>query len=282
MQMQICPFSVGKCGFHSFINSIFTPFPTFYTNMANKLHELLAVEQDRKNKANEAIGEAKKFFTKNDPYFDGMVKKYVSLEEDAEQIPDERKELVKTVKQQLEETLQSVVAALDATISKEETNASNTAKAELVVGDVSFGTFSATTLLALESQLNRLADLYQALPTLDSTRKWEFDVQSGVFKTEEEVKFRSVKRPKVIIKYEATEKHPAQTELLSLDFQVGKYETTYFSGKVSISQKKEMTNRIEKLIEAVKIARAKANNVEVVNVKLGKKVFDYIHKDLLQ
>jgi type IV secretory pathway VirB4 component len=33
--------------------------------MANKLYELLAVEQDRKNKANESLSEAKKIFTKN-------------------------------------------------------------------------------------------------------------------------------------------------------------------------------------------------------------------------
>ncbi|HAI75057.1 MAG TPA: hypothetical protein DCM08_02320, partial [Microscillaceae bacterium] len=98
---------------------------------------------------------------------------------------------------------------------------------------------------------------------------------------DEEVRFRSIKRPKVIVKYEATEKHPAQTELVNLDFQVGKYETTYYSGKLTAIQKIEMVKRIEKLIEAVKVARAKANNVEVVKVELGKRVFEFIQKDLL-
>ncbi|KOY84730.1 hypothetical protein AD998_20090 [bacterium 336/3] len=249
--------------------------------MANKLYELLAVEQDRKNKANESLGEAKKIFTKNDPYFDGMIKKYVAIEEDSEQIPDETKEMVKTVKQQLEELQENVVAALDATLSKEETNASNTAKAELVVGDTSFGTFSATSLLALESHLSKILDLYQTIPVLDSTRKWSFDNQKSVYKTDEEVKFRSIKRPQVIVKYEATDKHPAQTELLYLDFQVGKYETTYFSGKLTIAQKNEIIKRLEKLMEAVKVARAKANSVEVQNIKLGDKVFNFLHKDIL-
>ncbi|WP_026999822.1 hypothetical protein [Eisenibacter elegans] len=249
--------------------------------MANKLHELLAVEQDRRNKANEAVGEAKKIFTKNDSYFDGLVKKYVSMEEDSELIPDETKEMVKTVKQQLEETQQSIITALDATISKEETNAANVAKAELEVNGVKFGAFSATTLLALESQLNKILDLYKNIPLLDTTRKWHFDTQQGFFKTDEEVKFRSIKRPKVIVKYEATEKHPAQTELVNLDFQVGKYETTYYSGKLTPMQKSEMVKRIEQLLEAVKVARAKANNVEVVKVNVGKQLFDFIHKDLL-
>jgi hypothetical protein len=42
-----------------------------------------------------------------------------------------------------------------------------------------------------------------------------------------------------------------------------------------------MIKRIEKMIEAVKIARAKANNVDVVNIALGKKIFDFIQKDIL-
>ena len=249
--------------------------------MPNKLYELLAIEQDRKNKANESLGEAKKTFVKNDPHFDGMIKKYVAIEDDAEQIPDETKEMVKTVKHQLEELQENVVAALDATLSKEETNASNTAKAELVVGETSFGVFSATSLLALEANLSKILDLYQNIPVLDSTKKWSFDSQRSVYKTEEEVKFRSIKRPQVIVKYEATDKHPAQTELLYLDFQVGKYETTYFSGKITIAQKIEMIKRLEKLIEAVKIARAKANSVEVQNIKLGDKIFNFLHKDIL-
>ena len=39
--------------------------------------------------------------------------------------------------------------------------------------------FSATSLLALESNINRLKDLYNSIPTLDQTRKWEFDSTSS-------------------------------------------------------------------------------------------------------
>jgi hypothetical protein len=250
--------------------------------MANKLYELLAVEQDRKNKANNTIGETKKYFTKNDPYFDGMIKKYVPLEEDSEQIPDETKEIVTSVKQVLDQALDEIITSMDATLSKEETNASGTAKAELIIDDQNFGTFSATSLLALEAQLAKILDLYQSIPTLDATRKWSFDDQKSVFATDEEVKFRSIKRPQVIVKYQATVEHPAQTELLSLDVQVGKYVTTYFSGKLTLSQKKDVVKRLEKLLEAVKVARSKANNVEVNNVKLGQRLFAYLHKDIIK
>lgn len=249
--------------------------------MANKLHELLAVEQDRKHKATKAIGEANSTFTKKTPYFDGMVKRYVAMEEDSEQIPDEVKGIVTTVKQKLDETLADVIQGLDAVISKEETNCSNVAKAELLVNGESLGTFSATSLLALESQLSKVRELYAEIPVLDPTNKWIFDAQEGVYKTEPEVKFRSVKRPKVIVKYEATKEHPAQTELLYLDFQIGKYETVYTSGRIPVTQKNELLRRIDNLIEAVKVARSKANSVDVNNIKIGKKLFDFIHKDIM-
>ncbi len=248
----------------------------------NKLHEILAVEQDRKNRANQAIGESKKIFTKQQTNFDGMVKKYIPTEENAEQIPDESKEMVSTVKQLLENTLAPVITAIDATLTKEETNASGTAKADLTVGGKKFGTFSATTLLALESHLNKAFELYKNIPTLDTTKKWEFDKKNDFYRTPEEVKFRTVKRPKVIVKYEATEKHPAQTEVFNMDFQVGKYETTYFSGKITPTEKAKLLGKFEELIEAVKIARSKANSVKAKNVKLGEDIFSFIHKDVFK
>ncbi len=249
--------------------------------MANKLHELLAVEQDRKHKAVQVVGETIKVFTKQDVQFDGVSKRYVQIQDDSEQIPDETKEMVTSVRERLNETIEAFVAGIDAHLSKEETNASSVAKSELIINNENLGTFSATSLLALEGHLAKAKELYQAIPTLDATKKWEFDTQKNVYKTEDEVKFRSVKRPQVIVKYEATKEHPAQTELLYLDFQVGKYVTSYTSGKITPAQKITLLKRIDEILEAVKTARAKANNVEVNNVKFGDKLFAFINKGIL-
>lgn len=249
--------------------------------MANKLHELLAVEQDRKHKATKAMGELQNLFTKKSPYFDGMVKRYIEMEEDSEKIPDERKEMVTTVSKSFKEALEDLIAGIDAHLSKEETNCSGTAKAELLVEGTNLGTFSATSLLALEGHLTKLNVLYKEIPTLDPTYRWIFDPQEGVYRTESEVKFRSVKRPKVIVKYEATKEHPAQTELLYLDIQVGKYDTVYTSGRITAAQKTALLQRIDVLLEAVKMARSKANNVEVSNTKFGQQLFDFIHKGII-
>ena len=134
--------------------------------MANKLHELLAVEQDRKHKANQIIGETKKLFEKKAPHFDGMVKQYVSLEENAEQIPDETKEIVTTIKQSIDKVLETISNGVDAHLSKEETNCSGVAKADLIVGETNLGTFSATSLLAIEGHLNKIKELYKQITGL--------------------------------------------------------------------------------------------------------------------
>ena len=259
----------------------FSIYLIYLLPMANKLHELLAVEQDRKHKATKTLGELQSLFTKKTPYFDGMVKRYIPMEEDSEEIPDERKEMVTTVGKSFKEAMEDLVAGIDAHLSKEETNCSGEAKAELMVEGNSLGLFSATSLLALEGHLSKLHTLYKEIPTLDTTYRWIFDAQDAVYRTESEVKFRSIKRPKVIVKYEATNEHPAQTELLYLDIQVGKYDTVYTSGRITNAQKTALLQRIELLLESVKMARSKANNVDVKNVKFGQQLFDFIHKGII-
>ncbi|MEO0731804.1 MAG: hypothetical protein AAFZ52_03145 [Bacteroidota bacterium] len=244
----------------------------------NKLYEVLAVEQDRKQKINVELGKLRKNFLNHPEVYDGLVKRYVSLEEDGEQIPDEERNISQPLSDDLRQTLQVFNDGLRATLQKEETNAGGKARAELRVDDVSFGQLAATSLLAIEGQLSKLRDLYQALPTLDNARRYDFDEQRNLYATEPEVKFRTVKRPKVVVKYEATKEHPAQTELLNLDAQVGRYETTYFSSRVSQSRKQELLDRIDQLLEAVRVARAKANTAEVIKVTVTDKLLDFINK----
>lgn len=243
----------------------------------NKLYEVLAVEQDRKQKANVELGRTRKKFENQAEMYDGLTKRYVPLEENAERIPDEHKEMVMTVEESLDLALSTFTKGARATLQKEETNASGTATAELVVGEKSFGKLAATTLLAIEGQLTKLRELYLALPVLDPAKRWEMDEQLGYYVTQPEVKFRSIKRPKVVVKYEATKEHPAQTELLNLDIQVGRYETVYTSGKLTRARKHELLDRINELLEAVRVARAKANTAEAVKVSVFEDLLVYIN-----
>jgi hypothetical protein len=76
--------------------------------------------------------------------------------------------------------------------------------------------------------------------------------------------------------YDATEEHPAQLETWSEDIPIGKFTETLWSGMLSPAEKSAKLGRIDKLLRAVKKARQRANAVDVVDVTIGKELFNYI------
>lgn len=251
-----------------------------------KLHEVLAFENDVKNKSKAIVDETTNVFTKKDNLFDGLLKEYNASEDGGDQIPSESKAVTTTVPEKMDHVMKSVIDAIDVTLTKEETNCSGNARAELIIGGNSFGSFSATGLLSLEGALTKLRnDLYKHIPTLDPSVIWHKDTENprkGMFKSEASTKFRSVTRKKPIVAYPATAEHPAQVVIESYDEQVGKYLTTQYSGKISPKAKADIIERLDQVIFSVKQARAKANNSDTVPIKLAQNLFAYIHgSDLL-
>ena len=60
------------------------------------------------------------------------------------------------------------------------------------------------------------------------------------------------------------------------DIVVGKWETLKFSAALSADAKNAVLARLVKLQEAVKMAREEANSIEVKDVKVGEKIFDFV------
>lgn len=248
----------------------------------NQLHALLAVEQDRKNRATEILQEAATLFSKKEDHLDGVVKVYEPKEEGGEPLPPEIKEVVTSISEKMAYVAPFVAQAIDAQLSKEETNASGTARAELIVDGKSFGEFSATSLLALEQHFGRLLGLYRVMPTLDNVRRWTKDSQAeNIYVSETEVKYRTQKIEDVVVAVQPTKEHPAQVVKLTKDVQVGTYKTTYRSGKITSAAKSELLRRIDHMLDAIKQARAHANQAEVVQVKKGKELLDFINQGIL-
>ncbi|MEQ9497293.1 MAG: hypothetical protein RIT81_10550 [Deltaproteobacteria bacterium] len=77
-------------------------------------------------------------------------------------------------------------------------------------------------------------------------------------------------------KYEATEHHPAQTELVSLDEVVGTWHTVLHSGAIPAPRKKVLQKRLQNLIKAVKFAREAANESKAPKKEVGQRVFGYL------
>jgi len=247
----------------------------------NQLHRLLAVETEKKNTARVIVEETTNTFIKKQSHFEGHNRTYHKTLEDSDDFAPELREVVDTVKGKIDHTVKSLIPAIDVLISKEETNASGKVLAELKVGDIDFGMLSATSLLQLETQLKAIRKLYISIPTLDPIKVWTKNNETDLYESDKEVTYKTIKKEEPLVLYPATKEHAAQTKIMSVDRQAGTWEKYLKSGKLKPGIKSQLIERIDVLINAVKDARAVANMAEVVQVKVGKKLFDYINNDLI-
>jgi hypothetical protein len=248
----------------------------------SQLHQLLAVEKDLKTKANLIAMETHKTFVSKSDHFDGIHKSYDAREEDGTQFEPEEKPMVTTVSEKLKYVQKSISNAIDAQISKEETNNSGEATGKLDIGGREVE-LSATALLALETQMQGIRAVYKAIPTLDPGKSWSQDKDTGkhVYVAPAEVKYRTEKQMEFRVVVAATKEHAAQVREIPSDKQVGKWTTIHRSGKLTTAQKSELLSRIDGLILSIKKARSKANEAEIKNTHIAEDIFKMMHKDII-
>lgn len=244
------------------------------------LHELLAVEGDIEKQFNDALSKANNDFNRNLHLFEGSNKKLEMFEDQGYEHPEQTVELSTTVTQRLDTVTAPASRYFDAILQKEATN--QTAKADLVVDGVTIGKdLPATFLLGMESRLQKLKMLYTSIPTLPPGELWEVDSTQGegdVYRAaRDKITFKTAKTFKSKVLYEATEHHPAEIEKWTEQVNVGRHIETRWSGCVPANIKQQWLRRIDRLIEAVKRARQKANRAEVVTAKVGTELFSFIH-----
>jgi hypothetical protein len=241
-----------------------------------QLHQHLAAEPNIKAKELALGKETEHTLSKKAHHFEGSVRMYQPKEDDGEVFPDELVPLVTTVSEKLQYYLNSLTDAINHAVVKEETNA--TAVADLIYDDkVIKKNVHATALLTLENKLKGLRSKLMAIPTLDPKYVWNWNKDQNYYQTDPIQTLKSKKVPKILIKYEATDKHPAQTELIHEDQTVGTWTATKLSGAVPPKTKSEILARYDKWELAVKDARQRANNAKLVlDGDIGKTITDNI------
>jgi chromosome segregation ATPase len=243
-----------------------------------KLHELLAVESDLKGKAQRALAQVRGVFGDGQGALIGQARTYKPSIEGGEPLAPENKELATTVNTQLDLLRADFGPWIDAAMQKETTNTNTVANVE-IDGKVMFKNLPATALLNLESKLAELRGVILATPTNDASEAWSWDEQTSVYVSSERITYRTTKVPKSHELSPATKEHPAQVQLITLDERVGEWSTVISSGMLSPTQKREMVDRLEALQRAVKQARQRANSVDVIDVQIADKLFDFLLKE---
>ena len=239
-----------------------------------KLNQVIAIEKGVKSRVYAFLSATYKAFQKPG-LFNGMSRQYQKKDEDGEDYPAEHVRVQMNADHLLGEIAEQMTELFDVTAQKDWANCQATASVE-VDGHVIVESVPATYLLFLEKQLNDLKDELNKIPELDPAHEWTLDTASDLYKAVAVLTSKTKKVPKVIVKYEATEHHPAQTEIVNVDEVIGTWQTVQHSGALPGPRKKQLQKRLQTLIKAVKYAREAANEVDAPRRSVGSAVFGYL------
>lgn len=239
-----------------------------------KLNQIIAVEKGIKSKSLHELTQAHHAVQKP-ALLSGISRTYQPKDDEGEQLPPESTRVQVRAQETLREVGTTLSRLFDVVATKDATNC--VAKADVTIdGETLLSDVPVPYLLFLEKQLTDIHTFVKKLPVLDAAESWIFNESTDSFSTEPVKTVRTKKVPRNHVKAESTDKHPAQVEVYYEDVPVGYWTTVKFSGALPAKRVSELLDRIEKLQQAVKFAREEANNTEVVDRRVGTKVFDYL------
>ncbi|MBU0550336.1 hypothetical protein KKF91_08000 [Myxococcota bacterium] len=250
-----------------------------------RIHEILAVEPEIKGNAERARSHTVEMFRSKQSHFNGMRRtfKLFAVNEDQGETGGERLEaetrLVTTVMDELRIMLKAVGEAINIGYTIDEANTRG--RADIVVDDeVLLKGVPATFLLQLEKRLKEIRTVLKEIPCFDPIRLWTEDKgadREHVLRAEPVVTIRKQRARKYNVMYEATKEHPAQVDVMEIDEPIGEIRAYDWTGMLAPRQKHQLIERLDALIQAVKAARARANEVEAeIERQLSKALFDYL------
>lgn len=257
-----------------------------------KLNTLLAKTDHLANSFKAAIGDYIRFFKEKQSSFRGDRKTY-SARPGTMDDPSKRgnKLIVTTVDEKLKWLSDGQKEYIDALFSQEATNASGKARAELKVGEKSFGTFSSLELLRLKSILENgsLEEMYGLIPVRNDDELWtetkdemykdkktvyESELSEGIVKTTEKEQYVMVDPNIEKVKGNYTPVVGVKNTVIEL----GDATHQKFTGEWSHRQRAELLQRRTKLLSAVIEALKVANEAEAVESDMNaEKLFGYLH-----
>lgn len=243
--------------------------------MSKKLNQVLAVEKAVKVRTYSATNEMHKAL-QTAALFQGFSKTYEPVNAEGMQRQPETQKVQRNAEEVFAEAQKLLVDLFDVTATKDWGNQSAKADLKLEDGTVILKDVPATHFLFLDKQLSDLRDMVSKCTELDSATDWTKDANSGLFKSPVIQTQTTAKVQRGLVLAPATEKHPAQTQLITEDQVIGHWFTVKQSGALPAPRKKELLARIQKMLDAVKVGLEEANMTRVDDVKTGNAVLNYI------
>lgn len=239
-----------------------------------KLHQLIAIAKGEQAQGVAALTNAHHVLAKPQ-LLSGIARTYQPKDEEGDRLPPESTRVQIRADAVIDDVAAKLTRMYDVVASKE--NSNRNAVANVVVGETTvLEDVPVTVLLFLEKQLVDLHTFVRKLPVLDPSEQWTYDGTTDAYATEPVETTRTRKIPKAFVRAPATEHHQAIVDAFHEDVIVGWWTTVKFSGALPAARIKVFVERVEALQRAVKTAREEANSAPVVDLKIGKKFFDFL------
>ena len=238
------------------------------------LHEILAIEKGVKTRVNRELTNLHKAAQKGELY-NGLHKTYEKNDEDGPDFPEEERRVQLIATEVLRKGANIISELVDIQATKDIGNTQATANV-VVDGQVLIEGAPATLLLFLEKELTDFRTFISKIPTLDSGEVWETDPNSKTVRSRPRKTHKTQKVQKPIVLFPATPEHPAQTQLITEDQVIGYWTTVKHSGALGEPQKEALLGRVNRVLDAVKKARSKANMMDVERKEISAVLFNHI------
>ena len=241
-----------------------------------KLNQIVAIEDGSKKSGYADLTKTHHVLQKPD-LFNGFISTYKPYSEDPSlNQPEQRKAVQQNAPEIVRQAWQGLIELWNIVATKD--NGNCRAKADVVVeGKVLATQVPVTHLLFLEKQLTDLRTFISKLPVLDPSKEWVYDANAGMYKTTHpEQRIRTRKVPKSIVKIEPGPHSPGQAEIVTLDEAEGMWTQVDMSTAYPADKIREMLERVNKLVSAVKFAREEANSIEVEKAKGADVMLSYV------
>ncbi len=242
--------------------------------MSTRLHQVNALLTSRKTRTQRRLTDAHHTLQKT-PLLSGVSRTYQPRDDEGEQLPPENNLVQTRVDQVLTDVADELAGLLDLQVAQDLGNASATADV-VVGGQVLLAKVPVTYLLFLDKRLTDLRTIVDKLPVLDASEEWSWDDARTCWRSAPATTYRSKKVPRNHVLSEATDRHPAQVQVFNEDVPVGTWTTVKLSGAVPAARRRVLLARVESLIDAVRVAREAANEIEVPQTQVGRKVMQYL------
>lgn len=239
-----------------------------------KLSQVVAIEKNVKARVYSEVTELHKLCQKSDP-LTGFVKTYEKAKDDGLDLPPETKRVAAIASEVIDRVSERLTELFDIEATKDYGNCQAFADVE-VLGQVLIARCPVPYLLFLDKQLTDLRTFVSSIVVLDDSHDWDLDQKSNLWKAQPIRTHRTEKVQEALVLYNATDKHPAQTQLITRDVIVGHWKTVHFSGAIPRTRRMILLERIDTLAKAVKSAAAEANTTKVDRQQVGAAVFSYL------